>query len=95
MKVKFFYTNGFCECDETEIVDFPNVTDINDSEIVCYGNGSFEDYMYEWADDRFIDYPFEGDFESHDDYEEACNEAFEMYFENGNWWCEEYNEEDE
>lgn len=95
MKVKFFYTNGYCGCDETEVVDFPNINNIDNSEIDCYGNEAFDIYMESWADGRFVNYPDEDDFESYEAYENAYNEAYEEYFENGSWWCEEYTEEDE
>lgn len=95
MKVKFYYTNGFCGCDEKEIVDFPNVTNIDDIEVLQYGEDGFQFYMESYMDDRFVDYPCEEDFECEEDFKEACYEAECEYMENGDWWCEEVKEENE
>lgn len=92
MKIKFYYSNGFCGCDSEEVIDFPDVTNINDAEVIEYGDESYVVYMEGYTDARFIDYPDEEDYESEDEYIEACREAEDEYMEGGEWWCEEYHE---
>ena len=95
MKIKFYYSNGFCGCDEEETVDFPNATSIDDVEILQYGDDGLQCYTEYYMDDRFVDYPCEEDFECAEDFEEACYEAEDDYMENCEWWCEEVKEENE
>lgn len=92
MKIKFYYSNGFCASHSEEVVDFPNVTNINDAEVIEYGDESYVEYMESYADTRFINYPDEEDYESKDEYIKACWEAEDEYMEGGEWWCEEYHE---
>ena len=88
MKVKFYFSNGYCGCDMTEVEDFPNVTNIDDPEIVDYGDEEYYQYMDSW-EDRFVDYPDREDFDSEEDYYAACAEMYEEYIDSGEWWCEE------
>lgn len=95
MKVKFYYSNGFCGCEEEEVEDFPNAISLEDPDIINFGDEGLDIFMQSYLDARFVDYPDEDTFESEEDYEEACREAEEEYFEEGLWWCEEYEEEDD
>lgn len=87
MKVKFYFSNGFCGCEEEEIVDFPGVTNINDPEIIEYGEEALTNFLESYLDHRFVDYPDEDDFDTEEDYYEACINAEEEYYENGIWEC--------
>ena len=95
MKIIFYYSNDFCENIKREVVDFPDITDINNPKIDKHGEAGYQLYMESCIDDIFagyINYPNRRNFNSESEYDNACLAAEEKYFENGEWWCKEYND---
>lgn len=87
MYFRITYNNGYCGCDQEEIV---KVAD-KDRAHELAGEG-YNDYMSSWEDERFVDYPDRDDYEDEEDYYEDYDLAIENYYEGGGYTVEEVDE---
>ena len=92
MKVKYYFYNGNPRAKETEVIDFPDVADIEDSRVIDLGEEMFDEYMEAWAN-QCIEYPDRAEFDTREEYEDACDAAEYDYYDGGWWDCEEVEEE--